>query len=135
MGSIVSARTALMQALRQGPGYGLDLAAGLRRRAGHRVATGSLYPALEALRRDGLVRSWNVVPGGRKGGRSRTYYELTYAGRLEADRQARALQALVAHAAPGSRGPSSATLRQRLRRVSDLIAFTEDARRARMRRP
>ena len=130
MESTVSTRTALLQALRQGPSYGRELVERLHRLIGHRLAPGSLYPALEALKREGFAQAWTVVPGGRRGGRSRTYYELTYSGLLRAQGDARTLRALTAPPAVRStvRPPSAAVLRRRLARVSDLIAFTEDLR-------
>ena len=136
MESTVSTRTAVLQALRQGPSYGLELVERLHRLIGHRLAPGSLYPALEALKRDGFAHAWKVVPGGRRGGRSRTYYELTYSGLLRAEGDARTLRALTAPPVRSTfRPPSAAVLRRRLARVSDLIAFTEDLRpRPRVRR-
>jgi DNA-binding PadR family transcriptional regulator len=133
MEPMVSTRTALLQALRQGPGYGLELVARLQRLTGHRLALGSVYPALEGLKHGGLARAWKVVPGGRRGARSRTYYELTYPGLLRAQADATALRALLTEvpAHPAVRRPSAATLARRLARVSDLIAFTEDLRDAR----
>jgi Transcriptional regulator PadR-like family len=130
MEAAVSTQTAVLQALRQGPGYGLELARRVESLSGYRPAFGSLYPALEALTRGGFVRAWKIVPGGQRGGRSRTYYELTYSGLLRAQGDAYTLRALVAPPAtrPAVRPPSPAILKQRLTRVSDLIAFTEDLR-------
>jgi len=130
MESPFTARAAILQSLRHGPGYGKELVERIFHATRHRLATGTAYPALKELQGRGLVRAWKVVPGGRPGGRSRTYYELTYRGLLRAQADAVALGSLlkpepIRHAP--SR-PSPSTLRRRLARVSDLIAFTEDLR-------
>ena len=87
---MVTARVALLQALREGPGYGRELVRRIRRASASRLrfAEGSIYPALRRLEAARLVRSWDVVPGRRRGGRARTYYELTERGvrASEADR-------------------------------------------------
>jgi hypothetical protein len=120
-----SARAALLQALRQGPGYGSELVERIRRLTGHALAPGSVYPALRTLKRRRLVRGWTVVPGRRRGGRSRTYYELTYGGLLRALGEGGALGGLIS--GPQDRTsasrPTPAMLRRRLRRVSDLTEF------------
>ena len=94
----VGTRTALLLALRDGPGYGLDL---IRRVAGRtgghvRLTAARVYPALQALERERLVRSSVVAPGGRRGARARTYYDLTIAGVNESTRLRDALSALAA---------------------------------------
>ena len=80
--------------------------------------------------RRSLLRTWKVVPGGRRGGRSRTYYELTYRGLLHAQAEASALGSLLKpkRTTFGPKRPSARLLRTRLEQVSDLIAFTEDLR-------
>jgi DNA-binding PadR family transcriptional regulator len=104
---MVTARTALLQALRGGPGYGRELARRISRSSGGRLrfAEASIYPALRRLESARLVRSWDVVPGRRRGGRARTYYELTErgAGVSEADRAA--LLRLVAPESPRLQDP------------------------------
>ena len=76
---MVSARTALLLVLTDGPGYGRELVRRIQGATGGReqLAEGSVYPALRGLAAARLVRSWKVVPGRRRGGRVRTYYELT----------------------------------------------------------
>ena len=98
---MVTARTAILQALREGPGYGRELVRRIRRASAGRLrfAEGSIYPALRRLETARLVRSWGVVPGRGRGG---TGPDLLRADRargegLEADRVA-----LLA-----SRGPQS----------------------------
>lgn len=131
MDSLLTGRSALLQALRRGPSYGTELAGLVQQMTGRRPSVGALYPALGALEADGLARSWRVVPGGRRGARSRTYYELTPLGYRQAEADADRLRAIVevSEGIPGIPSPSRATLQRRLRQVSDLIAFTEDLRR------
>jgi len=87
---MITARTALLQALRAGPGYGRELVRRIRRTSAGRLrfAEGSIYPALRHLETARFVRSWGVVPGRKRGGRVRTYYDLTERGvrASEADR-------------------------------------------------
>jgi DNA-binding PadR family transcriptional regulator len=94
---MLTARAALLLALRHGPGYGRAFGRRIRdASAGHaQLAEGSIYPALRQLQGARLVRSWKVVPGRRRGGRSRTYYELTLRGLRTANAHARGLQTLV----------------------------------------
>jgi DNA-binding PadR family transcriptional regulator len=77
--AILSAEAALLHALSDGPGFGLDLIGRVRKRSDGRVqlSPGNTYPALERLRRQGLARSWTVGTGK---GRPRCYYELTPSG-------------------------------------------------------
>jgi DNA-binding PadR family transcriptional regulator len=84
MRALLSTKTALLLALREGPGFGLDLIRRLATRTGNRVrlAQGRVYPALRALQKEGLVTAASVSPGGRRGARSRTYYDLTVRGVL-----------------------------------------------------
>jgi DNA-binding PadR family transcriptional regulator len=133
MNALLAGRAALLQALRRGPAYGTELVALIQEMTGRRPSVGSLYPALGQLEADGLARSWQVVPGGRRGARSRTYYELTHPGYRRAEEDAALLRSIAARpsAIDGIPSPSRATLQRRLRQVSDLIALTEDLRRRR----
>jgi len=83
----LNAATALILALLQGPGYGLDLIERARARSRGRILLrqGSAYPALREFERQGLLRSWTVSRPG--AGRPRTYYELTQQGIIEAQTQ------------------------------------------------
>ena len=80
--AMVTARTAVLLALRRGPVYGRELIRRIGRVTGGRMrlSEGTVYPALRALRDARLVAAWNVVPGRKRGGRSRVYYELRCAG-------------------------------------------------------
>lgn len=130
MDAVLAGRAALLQALRLGPAYGTELVALIQELTGRRPSVGALYPALGALEDRGLARSWKVIPGGRRGARSRTYYELTSLGYRQAEDDADRLRAIANRAAADTiPSPSRATLQRRLRQVSDLIAFTEDLQR------
>lgn len=129
---MVTARTALLQALRQGPGYGRLLMRRIADATGGRarLAPGSVYPALRALEKTGLVRKWTVVTGRIRGGRSRTYHELTVAGVEAAEAEAQALSGMLL-AAPSRREAPVAeehSMRARIERVDELLDFVSQAR-------
>jgi DNA-binding PadR family transcriptional regulator len=124
---MLDARTAVLLALRQGPAYGRGLVRRIREASGEQVrfAEGSVYPALRKLARARLVRSWMVVPGRRKGGRARTYYELT-------ERGVRASEAAVAGIAallglPGALRESATEIEARRRRIALGAELSETA--------
>jgi len=123
---MVTARTALLQALREGPGYGRDLVRRVRKASAGRLrfAEGSIYPALRSLEAARLVRSWAVVPGRRRGGRARTYYELTERG-VRASESDRA--ALLRLAAPAPLRMPDPGERRRMRERIDLGAELSEA--------
>jgi PadR family transcriptional regulator, regulatory protein PadR len=128
---VVTARTAVLQVLRRGPGYGRLLMQRVREATGGRasLAPGSVYPALRALERDGLVRKWTLVAGRVRGGRARTYYELTVLGVRAAESEARALAALLGFGdavacSPGDRE----VMRRRIERASEIFEFVAAAR-------
>ena len=98
MESPVTTRAAVLLALRDGPGYGLELIRRVARQSGGliRLSGARVYPALKALEEERLVTSSIVAPKGRRGARARTYYDLTVAG-VSASSQCRdAVAALVA---------------------------------------
>lgn len=132
MGPLVTTRAALLQALRSGPAYGLELVRRAAALSGGRcgLAHGSVYPALRALEAARLVRAWQVIPGGRRGGRSRTYYDLTWRGVQTAERD-RQFFADLARAPDRGVRPTPAQIgkmRARLRRAAELSEFLLDAR-------
>lgn len=104
---MITARTALLQALREGPGYGRELVRRISRASAGRLrfSEGSIYPALRQLRTARLVRCWGVVPGRRRGGRARVYYELTERGVRASEAERLALLRLATPAAPRLPGP------------------------------
>jgi len=118
---VVTARTALLQALREGPGYGRELVRRVRRASAGRLrfAEGSIYPALRSLEVARLVRSWGVVPGRRRGGRARTYYELTERGVRASESDRAALLRLAAPDRPRVPDPDEC---RRMRERIDLGA-------------
>ncbi len=123
---MVTARTALLQALREGPGYGRDLVRRVRKASAGRLrfAEGSIYPALRSLEAARLVRSWAVVPGRRRGGRARTYYELTERGVRASESDRAALLRLAAPAPPRMPDPGES---RRMRERIDLGAELSEA--------
>lgn len=73
----------LLAVLVDDPGHGYALSQRLAQRSGGElcVPEGSLYPALQRLERQGLVRSTWVMAEGRR----RRVYSLSSAGRRQAD--------------------------------------------------
>jgi PadR family transcriptional regulator PadR len=116
----ISARAALLQALTV-PGYGLDLIERVRRGSRGRILLrmGSVYPALLALERAGLVRRRSAVD--RRRGRPRRYYELTVAGVRAAAEQREAILGLL-RSRPEAAAADVTAMRERLRACSDLSA-------------
>jgi len=129
---VITARTALLQALRQGPGYGRQLMRRVDTATQGRasLAPGSAYPALRALEKARLVRAWTVVAGRARGARARTYYELTVAGIREAESEGVALAGVaLAGRLPRPVSPAElAVLRERVERVAALFDFATEVR-------
>jgi DNA-binding PadR family transcriptional regulator len=121
-----------MQALRQGPGYGRLLMRRVSTATGGRaaLAPGSAYPVLKALKKARLVRKWTVIAGRARGGRARTYYELTVAGVREAEAEAAALAGITLSGRPPlDDSASERSVRQaRAERVAALFDFATQAR-------
>lgn len=94
MQTLLTAQSALLQALAF-PGYGTELISRVRQATGGlvRLRMGSVYPALKALEKRGLVRCETVRPV--RAGRPRKYYELTPAGVAAANRERAALAGLL----------------------------------------
>lgn len=69
----------LMSALESGPLHGYAVIEAIQRRSGGemKLPTGTVYPALNRLERDGMVKGASAVVGGRQ----RRTYTLTMAGR------------------------------------------------------
>lgn len=94
MPGFISNRTALLQALSQGPGYGLQLIDRISETSnGHLVLNrGRVYVVLAKLEDEGMVRSYEreemtgterANDPRRGGGKPRRWYELTELGRTE----------------------------------------------------
>jgi PadR family transcriptional regulator, regulatory protein PadR len=94
----IDPKTALLQALISGDGYGLELIDRVKERTAGKVVLhqGSIYPALRALEQDGLVESYESEPMSERGGRPRIYYRLTGEGRRAALEERKALLGLFA---------------------------------------
>jgi len=69
--------------------YGMSLAREIEQHSGRELALASIYSALERLEERGLVRSQRGVPTPERGGKARTYFDVTAAG-LRALRSAHA---------------------------------------------
>ncbi len=82
MDAPVTAKAALLQSLADGEGFGLELVSRVNERTGGRLqlGSGSVYPALRELEREGLVVSREADPLPERGGRPRRYYKLTAEG-------------------------------------------------------
>jgi len=123
---MVSARTALLLVLRDGPGYGRELVRRIQSATAgqERFAEGSIYPALRGLEAARLVRSGRVVPGRRRGGRARTYYELTGRGVRASEAERTSLRLLLAGPPSRATGPEEG---ERMRRRIELGAELSEA--------
>jgi DNA-binding PadR family transcriptional regulator len=126
----------LLLALREGPGFGLDLIRRLATRTDSRVrlAEARVYPTLAALQREGLVRAERVSPGGQRGARSRTYYDLTVRGVLASGKERETLARMAA--SPRGREPGESEVRRmadRLERMDELSELAADLRAAMLR--
>ncbi|HSP82045.1 MAG TPA: PadR family transcriptional regulator [Myxococcaceae bacterium] len=97
MDTPISARTAILSVLTSGQSFGLEIIEKVRERTKGQILLneGSVYPALKALEREGLVRSFTGEPMAERGGRPRRYYELTAEGRHTAQAQRTALLSLL----------------------------------------
>jgi len=80
-----------------GRGFGLEIIQRVRERSNGKILLneGSVYPALKALEKEGLLRSYDGEPMPERGGRPRRYYELTGEGRRVATEQRTALLNLL----------------------------------------
>ncbi|HEX6737316.1 MAG TPA: PadR family transcriptional regulator [Vicinamibacteria bacterium] len=125
----LSARAALLHGLAT-PAYGLELVERVRRHTQGFVhlRAGSVYPALRALQRQGLVQA-SQGPGPLAAGRPRRYFELTPKGQAARRAQQEALAAFFA-AEPEDPPPVDLRLmEERVRRCAQLSAFALKLRR------
>lgn len=98
MDSPINSRTALLQILLSGPGYGTELGARVKERSlGTMVLLqGSLYPMLRAFEAEGFVKSKKMDRAeDQRGGRQLIVYELTKAGREQALRDRAILGTMI----------------------------------------
>ena len=92
----VNAASALLQALLNGEGYGLELIERVKKQSRGKIVIGigSVYPALRSLERKGYLRSWDGDPVPETGGRPRRYYEITADGMRVARAERKAVAGL-----------------------------------------
>jgi PadR family transcriptional regulator PadR len=111
------------------PGHGLQIIERIRDRTEGRVRLKerTVHPALRAMERQRLLRSWEVPATGRT--RRRRYYELTLKGVAMARTQRDALQALLGKAPDPPTAEEIARMRDRLRRSAEVSSFVLDLRR------
>ncbi|MGH9463405.1 MAG: PadR family transcriptional regulator [Vicinamibacteria bacterium] len=107
MGTAVTTRVAVLQALRDGPGYGRELIDRVKRITGGvlRLSPARVYPSLQKLENEGLVVSRCVSPRGARGARARRYHELTPQGVFQSKKEREVLAALVRRAPVSSPAP------------------------------
>ena len=93
----VTTRAALLQALIEGPGYGLELTRRVKKRTQGKmeIGQGRLYPTLWDLQEEGLVTCYETDPLPERGGRPRKYYELTAEGLRKAREEEEVMIGLV----------------------------------------
>ena len=93
----IDTKVALLQALMQSDGYGLELIERVREATQGRIVMmqGRVYPALRELESEGLLEGYDSDSLPERGGRPRRYYTITAEGRRVAREQARALLGLL----------------------------------------
>src|SRR5258708_4254759 len=130
--SFVTTQGALLQVLRSGPGYGLELIRRLAQSTGLRLSEARVYPVLKQLEGAGLVEAVRVAPKGRRGARAPIYYHLTPVGEAAAEAERQALLALLAP--PPRQQPSARERHHMVRRIleaEELCQAGEELRSAR----
>jgi PadR family transcriptional regulator len=129
----ISAKAALLQVL-DTPGYGLELVERVRRETGGLVnlQLGSVYPALRALERGKLLRTYSG-PRAAGAGRPRRYYELTAPGAAARTAQREALTTFFQGDGEKPLGVDVRLMRDRIRSCAQLSAFALSLRRMTLR--
>lgn len=119
----LGAQTALLIALTNGPGFGLELIDRVMQRSQGlvRLNRGGAYLALRRLEGSGLVHGWTRQLS--RSGRPRRYYELTPDGILRAEEMRRALEGLVGPADPAVTPDGARTMADRVSESGALSAF------------
>ena len=128
MAALFNARTALLLALDL-PGFGLQLIDRVRQATGGRarLGMGSVYPLLNRLERDGLVRSRAVRV--RPAGRPTKYYELTPKGLRARQAEREAVIGLLRTGEPAVPAPDPMTVRRRFERCAEVSGAALELRR------
>jgi PadR family transcriptional regulator, regulatory protein PadR len=90
-------KAALLQALVEGEGYGLELIDRVKEMTGGELVLmqGRVYPALRELEAAGFATSFDGPALRERSGRPRRYYRITAAGQAAARQQARAVYRLL----------------------------------------
>lgn len=133
METLLNTRTAVLQALLDGPAHGLEITRRVlaRTAGGVRLSHSNVYAALAALKRARLVRSWTDVPRGRRGARGRIRYDLTAVGVEQAVAQRAMLRALLTPPRiPEPSAEEKELMVMRMRRCAALSASVMRLRRA-----
>jgi PadR family transcriptional regulator, regulatory protein PadR len=118
----LGAQTALLLALTQGPGFGLELIArlALRSQGQVRLNRGGAYLALRRLESLGLVHGWmRKLP---RSGRPRRYFELTPEGISRAEEIRRGLERLVQPSDPPATADEARRMAERVSESGALSA-------------
>jgi DNA-binding PadR family transcriptional regulator len=126
MGTAITTRVAVLQALRDGPGYGRELIDRVGRITGGllRLSPARVYPSLQRLEDEGLVVSRYISPKGARGARSRRYYELTPEGVVESTKEREVLAALLRRSpAPSLSRSERARMARRVVEAEELARF------------
>jgi DNA-binding PadR family transcriptional regulator len=125
----LTTRGALLQVLRSGPGYGLQLIRRLEEKTGECLSEARVYPGLKQLAREDFVRAVSLAPKGRRGARARIYYHLTQAGAAAAEAERAALLALLALApTPQATAHERERMAERILEAEELAEAAEDLR-------
>ncbi len=116
-------RTALLLALREGPGFGLELIARVEARTRGRVSLnrGGTSIALRQLGSERVVRGW--IPPRGASGRPRRYYELTSRGITEAERAREILYGFLRPDLPAVAASEARRMAERVSRSGEWSAF------------
>jgi PadR family transcriptional regulator, regulatory protein PadR len=90
-------KSALLQALIQGPSYGLELIERIKESSNGaiKIVQGSVYPTLRYMEEEGLVESYESEPLAIRGGRPRVYYRITAKGMRVAQKEANDVYSLL----------------------------------------
>ena len=97
----------LLAVMRLGPeSYGVTIREEIEAQTGRDLSLGAIYPTLDRLEDQGLVRSRRGEPTGERGGRSRRNFELLSDGHEALRRSRRAMMAMWAGFEPDGEAKS-----------------------------
>lgn len=65
--------------------YGVSIAQEIKTQGGHEVSLAGIYSTLDRLARKGLIRGVRGEPTSIRGGKARTYFDITAAGARDAN--------------------------------------------------